>query len=129
MSQNQMVWNLNGLWNVLCILTSKRVLCKPLANQNQFFDTKITFCILLSHKKIMQKITKYHVLKGGLPVLIWYNFNKWNLGIPFHFRDWDGMGSGPVLNARDQEFSAFSGKKIWYPKTRPGMQTSKFNTP
>ena len=32
------------------------VLCMPFADRNQFFDAKITFCILLSHK--MYKITQ-----------------------------------------------------------------------
>ena len=52
----------------MCILTSERVLRTPFAGQNQFFDAKTTFCVLLSHEmyKIMQK-NKNHVLKGGLP--------------------------------------------------------------
>ena len=40
-------------------------------------------------------------------------------------RELDGTGMGPVLNACDREFPAFSRKKIWYPKPRPGMQTSR----
>ena len=41
----------------------------PFAGQNQFFDTKTTFCVLLSHKmyKIMQKNNKNPGFKGGLP--------------------------------------------------------------
>ena len=41
----------------------------PFAGQNQFFDAKTTFYILLGHVmyKITQKITKNHVIKGGLP--------------------------------------------------------------
>ena len=35
---------------LLCISTSERVLRMPFADQNQFFDVKTTFCILLSHK-------------------------------------------------------------------------------
>ena len=60
----------------LCISTSKQVLCMPFAGQNQFFDTKTTFCVVLSHKmyKIMQKINKNHVLKGGLPVFRCYSW-------------------------------------------------------
>ena len=42
-------------------------------------------------------------------------------------RELDGTGSEPVLNARDQKFPLFPGKKIWYPKTRLGMQTSNKN--
>ena len=57
---------------VLCILTSERVPRLPFAGQNQIFNAETTFCVLLSHKmyKIMQKITKNHVLKGGLPAFI-----------------------------------------------------------
>ena len=43
----------------------------PLAGQNQFFDAKTTFCVLLSHKmyKITQK-KKNHFLKGSTNVLL-----------------------------------------------------------
>ena len=41
---------------LLCISTRERVLRMPFAGQNQFFDSKTTFCVLLSHK--MYKITK-----------------------------------------------------------------------
>ena len=43
---------------VLCISTSKRVLCMPFTGRNQFFDAKTTFWVLLSLKmyKIMQKM-------------------------------------------------------------------------
>ena len=51
--------------HILCFLTSKWVLRMPFAGQNQFFDAKTTFWMLLNHKiyKITQKITKI-ILKG-----------------------------------------------------------------
>ena len=48
----------------MCISTSEQVLLTTFASQNQFFNAKTTFCVLFSHK--MYKITKNHVLKGGL---------------------------------------------------------------
>ena len=50
---------------MLCISTSKHVLCMLFPGQNQFFYAKTTFYVLLSHKmyKIMQKNNKNHVLK------------------------------------------------------------------
>ena len=36
------------------------------------------------------------------------------------WRELDETGSGPVLNARDREFSAFSGKKNLVPKNETG---------
>ena len=43
--------------------------------RNQIFDAKTTFKVLLGHKmyKIMQKITKNHVIKGGLPAFRCYS--------------------------------------------------------
>ena len=57
---------------LLCISTSKRVLRMPFDGQNQFFDAKTTFCILLSHNmyKIMQKINKNNVIKGVYQLLV-----------------------------------------------------------
>ena len=55
---------------MLCILTNERVLCMPFAGRNQFFDSKTTFCVLLSHNiyKITQKISKNPGFKGDLPL-------------------------------------------------------------
>ena len=50
------------------VYTSERVLHMPFPGQNHFFEAKTTFYVLLGHKmyRITQKITKNHVLKGGL---------------------------------------------------------------
>ena len=65
---------------LLSISTSKRVLRMPFAPHaicsfKSILNAKTTFCILFSQQiyKIAQKITKNHVLKGGLPAFRCYS--------------------------------------------------------
>ena len=78
------------------------------------------------------------VTNKKIPEQCWISgiFGNWNTKFqfrefPFHFGDWDRTGSGHspewagirrdrkwlALNARDRKCYAFSGQKIWYPKT------------
>ena len=63
------------------------------------------------------------LIKSGIPIsfLGLRRDRKW---VSLEWRELDRMESGPVLNARDWQFPTFSVKKISYPKTRLGMQTS-----
>ena len=55
-----------SIHQLLCILTSKRVLRTPFAGRNHFFDAETTFSINFYHKmfKKPQKVTIKHVKKG-----------------------------------------------------------------
>ena len=66
------------VFGVLCILTSERVLHMPFGGPKQLFNAKTTFCVLLGHKKykIMQKITKNHVIKGTSNKVLLYFAEK-----------------------------------------------------
>ena len=64
--------------NLLCILTTKQVLCMPFAGQNHVFEAKTTFSIFFSIDKTTlpfffhQKMLKKCIIKGGLPALRCY---------------------------------------------------------
>ena len=66
---------------LLCISTSKRVLCTPFAGWNQFFDAKTTFCVLISHKlyKITQKNPGFKGVYQRLGVTLkhWFTPKSW----------------------------------------------------
>ena len=57
---------------VLCILTSKRVLCTLFAVWNKFFNAKTNFCMIFCYSLhyFIHFMTKKYVLKGGLPALV-----------------------------------------------------------
>ena len=95
-----------------------------ISKSDTFHTVKYPTENFLSSTEIRDKLGIFPcIINSGIPVsfLGLRRDGKW---ASLEWRELDGTGSGPVLNAWDREFTAFSEKKIWYPKTRPGMQTS-----